>query len=265
MWRTTITDFVLFALSWNQQKMWTRIYLMESSEREKKLIYVIVSCIEAVTVVNLNFQLNTWNSLIYIEKWSKYRAMHTLFPLPTCREREKCVSERERKKPERQNTNEFPKRNGNDSLISAFMFHVYFKYVVNERRRKERTRTHTFTHTHELSHTFGRSLWIAIKLEWYGNKTRELWWWNCFWYKFVGRCMLQLSCWSLPRETKSDRANERKESIYFHSEHISLTFWQWLLLIHNQISLVLLAYNGICRKFISITHTHARERKNART
>lgn len=65
----------------------------------------------------------------------------------------------------------------------------------------------------------------------------------------------------MPRETKSDRANERKESIYFHSEHISLTFWQWLLLIHNQISLVLLAYNGICRKFISITHTHTRKRE----
>lgn len=75
------------------------------------------------------------------------------------REREKCVSERERKKPERQNTNEFPKRNGNDSLISAFMFHVYFKYVVNERRKKnEPELTHPHTHTHELSHTFGRSL-----------------------------------------------------------------------------------------------------------
>lgn len=61
-------------------------------------------------------------------------------------EREKCV-------PKRQNTNEFPKRNGNDSLISAFMFHVYFKYVVNERRKTERTRTHTSTHTHTSSHT----------------------------------------------------------------------------------------------------------------
>lgn len=39
----------------------------------------------------------------------------------------------------------------------------------------------------------------------------------------------------------------------FLLKHISLTFCQWLLLTRNQISLVLLAQNAICHKFISIT------------
>lgn len=154
---------------------------------------------------------------------------------------------------------------GNDSLISAFLF-MYstvhqMKCTRKARERKKIAQSNRSTHMHTARIDFVHNMLVldAINSEWYENMTRKLLWRTCW-------CWCGCGCWYIHEFIRhiTNWAAEVCRVHIFLLKHISLTFCQWLLLTHNQISPVLLVQNAICHKFISIiaTATTKKQEKN---